>query len=59
MNARPLFHEAYLAYYTAVLSASGTSLMATSRRQAQCDLEAVIDKPLKRGERANHGNPHR
>lgn len=32
--------------------------MTASRRQAQRDLEAIIDEPLKRGERANHGNPH-
>ena len=34
-------------------------LMTTSRRQAQRDFEAVIDEPLERRERANHGNPNR
>ena len=33
--------------------------MTASRRQAQRDLEAVIDEPLERGERANHGDPDR
>ena len=32
--------------------------MTTSRRQAQGDLEAVVDEPLKGGEGANHGNSH-
>ena len=59
MNARPFSPRGILGLYTAdFLAPLDTFLMTTSRRQAQGDLEAVIDEPLKRGEGANHGNSH-
>ena len=53
-------HGDILGLYTAnLLALLENFLVTTSRRQAQRDLEAVIDEPLERGERADHGNSHR
>ena len=61
MNARLLFpggHTWLISYNNELPAPMEVLLMTASRRQAQRDLEAVIDEPLKRGERANHGDSH-